>query len=284
MNDISAVTQEVTAASLTQEKIDLVARTIARGATADELRMFIEQCNRTQLDPFSRQIYAVKRWDSKEMREVMSFQVSIDGLRLMAQRSRKYAGQTPAMWCGKDGKWRDLWTEEGTPFAAKIGVYHKDFVEPIYAVARFDAYKQVKKDGSMTSMWAKMHDVMIAKCAESLALRKAFPQELSGLYTSEETGQTENEAIESKNHGAVPAKAVITCEHCRNGGRTVKVSEENADISRAETGGKVYCPESLTAWRKLQKEKDKWADIDMVDVNSSLPVPRTGNSRRTEQT
>jgi hypothetical protein len=69
-------------------------------------------------------------------------------------------------------------------------VLRSDFAEPCWGVARFDAYAQTNKEGKLSMMWAKMGDVMIAKCAESLGLRKAFPQELAGLYTSDEMGQT----------------------------------------------------------------------------------------------
>lgn len=172
--------------NLNKEQVDLIKRTICVGGTDDELALFIANCNRTQLDPFARQIYAVKRWNAEAGREVMSTQISIDGQRIVANRSGMYRGQTKKEWCGEDQVWKDVWLSKNPPSAARVGVHHAQFAEPLYAVARFEAFAQKKKDGSLTRMWAEKGDLMIAKCAEAQALRAAFPHDLSGLYISEE--------------------------------------------------------------------------------------------------
>lgn len=163
-----------------QEKVELIKRTFCKGATDDELQLFIQACKKTGLDPFARQIFAVKRWDSSSKKEVMSIQTAIDGYRLIADRTGKYVP-------GKDVEF--TYDKNGQLYSAKAyvkkmtpdGVWHD-----VSAVAFWKEYVQTTKEGKPTIFWLKKAHIMLSKCAESLALRKAFPAELSGIYTHDE--------------------------------------------------------------------------------------------------
>lgn len=175
--------------SFTPEKIALIKRTIANGASDDELALFINQCQRTGLDPFSRQIYSIQRqvYDPNLNRKVtkMVTQVSIDGLRLIAERSGVYAGQVGPFWRGPDGDWVDVWTSKDYPFAARVGVVRNDFKEPLFAVALWSEYCPMY-EGKPGAMWVRYPTLMLGKSAEALALRRAFPQELACISSPDE--------------------------------------------------------------------------------------------------
>lgn len=166
-------------------QIEIIKQQIAKGCSDGELALFGQVCTKTGLDPFSRQIYAISRGGK------LTIQVSIDGFRTIAARSGLYGGSTTE-WCGDDGVWRDVWLSNSPPAAAKTTVWRKGSQNPFTGVARYGAYQQGN------SMWSKMPEVMIGKVSESLALRKAFPAELSGLYTTEEMQQTDNPMTTSR--------------------------------------------------------------------------------------
>jgi phage recombination protein Bet len=174
-------------------------QTIARDLNESQFKLFCQNCARTGLDPFARQIYAIVR------QGVMTIQTGIDGFRVIAQRSKQYAGQQGPFWCGEDGVWKDVWLSSKPPAAAKVGVLRSGFTDPVWGIARFDEFC------ANGPMWKKMPANQIAKCAEAQALRKAFPDDLSGLYATEEMEQADAPV-----NGAPVAARVSVADKLRN--------------------------------------------------------------------
>lgn len=173
------------------EQIRLLGETVAKGCDQNELAFFLNVCKMKRLDPFSQQVHVVKRWDSDLGREKMTIQIGIDGFRVIAARTGELAGNDEPMFDTEDGP---------HPNKATVTVYRwsqgKGLGEriPYTASARFSEYVQTKKDGTPNRMWATKPFIMLGKCAEALALRKAFPDEYSGLYSDEEMEQADNDA------------------------------------------------------------------------------------------
>ena len=156
-------------------------------ATNGDLAVFHHVCQRTGLDPFARQIYMIERQGKQ------TIQTGIDGFRLVARRAVDRSGESLSIgapeWCDQDGAWHDVWLSPEPPAAARMTVRRGGDEYP--AVALWREYAQTKRDGNLTAMWASRPAGQLAKCAEALALRKAFPQDLSGIYADEEMARAE---------------------------------------------------------------------------------------------
>lgn len=201
MNKVLAIRETETAVVPTQhfnqKQIDILKNSICKGATNEEFEMFLMACQKTQLDPFMKQIYAVKRKAKRAdgtWGESITIQTGIDGYRLIAERTERYApGPEPTYVIDANGQ-----LISATAYIKKLtkdGTWHT-----VSASAPFEEYCQTftdKQTGEKkpTGMWINMPKTMLAKCAEAQALRKAFPAEMSGVYTKEEMQQADVEEL-----------------------------------------------------------------------------------------
>ena len=173
--------------TFTDEQVALLRNTICPEATDDELALFVQRCKSTGLDPFANQIYLVKRSSTSPA----TMQTGIDGFRLVAQRTGERDGEDAPEWCGEDGEFHPIWTGKTPPLACRVVIYRKGHSRGYPATAYWQFYAQTKANGELNNIWTKGSAHMLCKCAEALALRKAFPNELSGLYTSDEMHQAD---------------------------------------------------------------------------------------------
>lgn len=175
-----------------------------RVATDAELALFAEQAVRTGLDPMARQIYGIFRKNGRTGQEEMTIQVGVDGLRSIAERTGHYAGGPAYMFCGQEKVWTDVWTDTTKPVAARATVLKAigGAVIETTAIALWSEY------GASQNVWRDKPAHMLGKCAEALALRKAFPLNLSGLYTDDEMARADLPAS-APVPAAVPAQAEV---------------------------------------------------------------------------
>lgn len=195
-----------------------------------DLAVFFHHCTRTGLDPFARQIYMIERWSKGGPKQTI--QTGIDGFRLIARRATDQRqgtfGYEPTEWCGDDGVWRDVWLSKSAPAAAKVTVIRDGSRFP--AVALYTEYVGTDKQGNPTAMWRDKGSLMLAKCAEALALRKAFPQDLSGLYTSDEMDQvaTQAQPVTEPQSGRERLASAVTHVESQLGGEEITPEQPEA--------------------------------------------------------
>ena len=221
MNKVMALahieeTNNVPGKSFNPKQIDILKNSICKGVSNEEFEIFLMACAKTQLDPFMRQIYAVKRKAKKpdgSWGETMTIQTGIDGYRLIAERTGCYApGPEPTYVLDSNGQL--LSASAYIKKQTKDGTWHT-----VSASAYLDEYCQTfvdKQTGEKkpTGMWVNMQRTMLAKCAEAQALRKAFPAEMSGVYTKEEMAQADPVDITPKISLEQAAELDIILDEC----------------------------------------------------------------------
>lgn len=162
-----------------EEDVKTIKEAYGQGASDSEFKIFMNICEQTKLNPFTKQIYFIK------ISGKMTTMTSIDGLRLIAERTGKYVpGRDTSYTYDKAG---NLYS--ATSFVKKLGPDNSWHEVPATAI-----FSEYKKSGGV---WSAMPHVMLAKCAESLALRKAFPADLSGLYSEDEMSAVPKDPIET---------------------------------------------------------------------------------------
>lgn len=255
-----------------ESKLDLIKQTVAKGTTDQELEMFLYQAKRTGLDPLARQIHCIVRFANGKRN--LSIQTGIDGYRLIADRTGLYAGSDDYRFDEGLSEFEHIQTGRGDPVTATVTV-HK-IVQgqrvPFTASCRWSEYYPGEKGGFM---WKKMPYLMLGKTAEALALRKAFPAELSGIYTDAEMAQ----AGGGQGGAGQMEEDVIDVEHHEG-------PEEQPVFKPATPSGLVLpatSPASDAPWQRRRNDEDAvlWGD-DQGVFNHPNHAQNSFNNLRTD--
>ena len=166
---------------LTAEQIELMKRTVAKGATDDEFKMFLHLAHKYGLDPFAKEIWFIKYDNSNP-----TIMTSRDGYLKIAQSNPDCEGLISFPVCEDDHFEIDAINYTVShKFGAKRG-------KLIGAWAKCDrkgkkpqiAYVDFSEYNSSNSIWKKYPSAMIQKVAESFVLKRQFG--INGLVTNEE--------------------------------------------------------------------------------------------------
>lgn len=190
----------------TGAQLALIKRTVAKDTNSDEFDLFMAVARMKALDPFSKQISAIVFNKDKPAKRNMSIITTIDGMRAIASRSNRYRPDEDEPDYTYDAELKGPLNPLGL-VKAKVRIWIADTQreggwKPATGVAYWEEFAPIKDEwaeneagkfkptGRQTldtaGNWGKMPRVMLAKCAEAQALRKAFPEDLSGLYEGSE--------------------------------------------------------------------------------------------------
>jgi phage recombination protein Bet len=229
----NAVDPDVSAALQIYERIKPLKDALGvQNLTDGELQVFAYVARFTGLDPFTKQIYAIKRGGR------VTHQTGIDGYRSVAERTKQYAGSDEAEFeacdCGSDDSPKDhpklarvvvhRIRPDGTA-VDQVGVARWHELKPPHA-------KYPNANDFQDSMWWKQAYGQLSKCAEANGLRKAFPRVLGGVYIADEMGGAdviEGEAREVPNAPAVNQTAAERIAERRARQEADKPVEPKAD-------------------------------------------------------
>ena len=242
---------------LTPAQVELLKRTYAKTATDDELALFLSVAQARGLNPFAGQIVFVKRKQlvDGDYKEVGAFQVTIDGLRSMADGTHDYApGPAPEFEYDKDGKLV-------TAVAHVRKWVHGSWVD-VVATARYSEYMQTKADGSPIRMWAKMPHNQLAKCAEALAIRKAFPQQTEGLMLQEDNEEGQAQIVEGQ---VLAVTEGVTSEGKANGHKVADLSMPLAEYIKTDKGRGAFWSQAKKALAMSHDEVHAALGVDHLN-------------------
>jgi phage recombination protein Bet len=203
--DLTIVPESSAPAAITTyhpDQLRMLREHIAPGLSEGELGYFVEVAKSAGLNPLRKEIYAIKRGNR------VAYQVAIDGFRKVAHATGNFVGCSDAVFTTEPA-----FGGNGVELVCTITVHRRvgDNVGTWTASARMGEYMQRGRDGRASGLWATMPKAMLAKCTEALALRKAFPNELAGLYSTDEMGQADNPQPTPAPREAACLEAETTC-------------------------------------------------------------------------